>query len=87
MKSIFQINNELNASEKLSTAEAVHVVGGFWFRRSWRRRAEGSNATAKPTYSLAFTFDVESATDDDKRRQRPGGGTTTTSPSSFIDFP
>jgi hypothetical protein len=79
MKSIFQIQSELNANEKLTNNEATNIMGGLRFNRSRKNRYNASNSVFY-TVSRFIVADETGAAEDDKRRQRPGGGTTTTSP-------
>jgi hypothetical protein len=81
MKSIFQIQSELNANEKLTNNEAINIMGGLKRNRSRKTRYDSPN-TNYFLVSRSFVADEPGAAEDDKRRQRPGGGTTTTSPIS-----
>ncbi len=81
MKSIFQIQSELNANERLTSNEAINIVGGLRRNRSRKNRYDTPNSGFY-TVSRSIVADETGAAEDDKRRQRPGGGTTTTSPIS-----
>jgi hypothetical protein len=82
MKSIFQIQSELNANEKLTSNEAINIIGGWRRNRSRKSRLEAPTTTIVYTVSRSIVAEGSGAAEDDKRRQRPGGGTTTTSPIS-----